>query len=825
MKPVDLVRERLLGAKAKRNGGWIAPCPAHDDSVNSLSVDEGDDGRALLKCFAGCETETIVAKLGLTMQDLFPHRNGEGGDHHPENHKRSSAAKQNRRPRQELHSEPPVAQVGSALVEHPSSGCTLAQYIKAKRLPEAFLQGLGLSDSSFLDVPAIRIAYFNVDGAEAAVRFRIALEGDRFRWKPKAKPCLYGLWRLGEARKARYAVLVEGESDCHTAWLHEIQAFGIPGADSWSEERDAQHFDEIPTIYQVIEPDQGGETVKRWLATSRIRDRVRLVDLGEYKDLSGLYLADLERFRERWQAAIEAAIPWAEYEVAARQQQAAASYAQAKELLEAPDLLCRIGAVMRQRGYAGDLRPPLLGYVAMTSRLLERPSNLAYIAQSAAGKNRAVDAALELMPEDAYYLEKAGSARALIYTDEAFEHRVVVVSEADSIPEDGPAASAIRSIAEDNAMAYDVVEKDAKTGRFATRHIVKPGPTALITTSTTSLGPQMGTRMLEIPIPDDAEQTRSVLKAHARAVSSATHNEIDLTPFLALQRYLAAQGEQRVIVPFADTLADLMPAQTVRMRRDFRQLLTYVQTIALLYQCRRERTPDGAIIASFEDYVQARELLAPIFDSIVADGLTPATRQTVEAIQEGEEVNETTLAERLGLSKTPVRYRVNRALKGGWLINDETRKGYPAKLRRSIPLPDVRHVLPTVDDVEQANRAIAHQAIAQDVAHHVSLAPVSKNAEVRYCATTSGDDDVHPPPSEMVEHHAEMEMDLDLADLSEEVSEASDATTDVSKGMKRPDQAERTPYCYSCMSEIMEWDEAAGKWVCCACHPVPGRRN
>lgn len=48
-----------------------ARCPAHDDRAPSLSVTEADDGRVLVYCHAGCETETIVAALGLTMADLF----------------------------------------------------------------------------------------------------------------------------------------------------------------------------------------------------------------------------------------------------------------------------------------------------------------------------------------------------------------------------------------------------------------------------------------------------------------------------------------------------------------------------------------------------------------------------------------------------------------------------------------------------------------------------------------------------------------------------------------------------------------------------------
>src|SRR4051812_9916242 len=64
---------------------------------------------------------------------------------------------------------------------------------------------------------------------------------------------------------------------------------------------------------------------------------------------------------------------------------------------------------MQARGYAGDVTPSLLVYVAATSRLLERPQNVACVAQSGAAKNRAVDAALELLPPEAYYLERAGS--------------------------------------------------------------------------------------------------------------------------------------------------------------------------------------------------------------------------------------------------------------------------------------------------------------------------------------------------------------------------------------------------------------------------------
>lgn len=59
------------------SGGWMAPCPAHEDRKPSLSISERD-GKTLLKCHAGCETPAIVEALGLKMADLFADAKGNG---------------------------------------------------------------------------------------------------------------------------------------------------------------------------------------------------------------------------------------------------------------------------------------------------------------------------------------------------------------------------------------------------------------------------------------------------------------------------------------------------------------------------------------------------------------------------------------------------------------------------------------------------------------------------------------------------------------------------------------------------------------------------
>jgi hypothetical protein len=69
-QPIELILAKLPDAK-KSGTGWSACSPAHDDRQPSLSIAEGEDGRVLLKCHAGCSIEEICEAMGLKPTDLF----------------------------------------------------------------------------------------------------------------------------------------------------------------------------------------------------------------------------------------------------------------------------------------------------------------------------------------------------------------------------------------------------------------------------------------------------------------------------------------------------------------------------------------------------------------------------------------------------------------------------------------------------------------------------------------------------------------------------------------------------------------------------------
>lgn len=263
----------------KRSGdGWSARCPAHEDHNNSLSIVEGQDGRVLLNCFAGCDVQGIVAAVDLQMRDLFPTDDSQSSQT-SHGHRKSIAI-------------------------------SLKDLAVDKELPLSFLSELGLSNRH----DGVVIPYKLKDGSLAPrQRLRTALRAkDGSIWLfGKGRPVPYGLWRRDDAVNAGYAALVEGESDCWTAWFHEIPALGIPGA-TMARTLRAEHVKGIGKLYVVKEPDQGGERFVAGIA-SRLgaiewEGEAYVVTLPEgIKDLNALHKASPQGFMEALDDALKSA--------------------------------------------------------------------------------------------------------------------------------------------------------------------------------------------------------------------------------------------------------------------------------------------------------------------------------------------------------------------------------------------------------------------------------------------------------------------------------------------------------------------------------------
>jgi len=280
---------------------------------------------------------------------------------------------------------------------------------------------------------------------------------------------------------------------------------------------------------------------------------------------------------------------------------------------------------------------------------------------------------------------------------------VLVVYEAAGLRSEF-ASYLVRSLLSEGHLRYETVEKTPKGLRA--RLIERKGPTGLIVTTTAiKIHPENETRLLSVTISDSQDQTKAVLRQKAREKAGPPAASEDLDPWHALQEWLV-RAEHRVTIPYAEALAELIPPVAIRLRRDFPALLALIETHALLQQAIRERTPQGAIIATLEDYGAVRELVADLMAEGVGTVVSAAVRETVTAVGallQGKDdpdaaVSVTALAKALNIDRSTAWRRAQRALDGGYLHNEEKRNKRPARLVLGEPLPQDIQLLPLPDD-------------------------------------------------------------------------------------------------------------------------------
>ncbi len=686
MRPVDHVLERLAGVE-KRDGFYRAFCPAHEDhNTPNLDVKEGDDGRVLLVCRAGCENEDIVGALGLKMRDLFEHNGDRGGG---------------------SYTSPETRSTGQP--------ATLANYAEYVVLPVEFLKELGLKEYRHLGEPAVSMPYLDQTGENVLLtRSRVSLTG-----KPKVKTRkgdkhrLYGLQKLEGAREAGYAWLVEGESDSQTAWFHGEPAVGIPGANGWRPEW-APELHDIEKLYFVVEDEAGEACYRKLAATPGIQEQLYRVELDGVKDISELHRTDPEHFRERLTKARHEARAWLDIAESEAQERSREAWAECRDLAERPDILEVFAADLLRAGVTGERENGKLLYLALTSRVLDKIVSAAVKGPSSGGKSYLVKSVVNFFPATAVYQFTSFSEKTLFYTEEPLSHRVLILAEAAGGGE--YQEYTIRTLLSEGRLEYEFVEKTAEGLRA--RRICKEGPTGFITTTTRNrLHAENETRYLSLTVTDTREQTRQIFRLLASSPEPP-----DMTRWLALQVWIEAQ-DNRVVIPYASRLAESMGDVAVRLRRDFSVVLSLIKTHAILHQATRERDSEGRIVATLEDYARVREVVSGLIAEGVEATVPKTVRETVEVvsklIREGNEdwVTNRAVSEELDIDKAAASRRVKAAIDRGYIRNLEDRKGHPAQLVIGESMPEDQEILPSAEQLESQKDRCAVDRVFGGIEH------------------------------------------------------------------------------------------------------------
>jgi phage/plasmid primase-like uncharacterized protein len=414
--------------------------------------------------------------------------------------------------------------------------------------------------------------------------------------------------------------------------------------------------------------------------------------------------------------------------------------ASARNIIECEDVL-ELFADDCGQIIAGEKPTLKILYLAATTRLFEKAMHLAIKGASAIGKSEARKAALAYFPPECVVNFTTLSEKALLYFEGDFQHKVLSMGEAHGREESDLQNYLLRELMTENILRYHVPQKIG--GKIKTVLIEKHGPVAFVVTTTRNqLNAENETRMLSLELDDSEEQTRAVVEKIALVEGLNRKLTTNLKPWHDYQRWLAA-GVTLVQVPYAPVLSRLIKnTKSVRLRRDWGQLLRAIKAHALMHRAHRKlNNKDGVIIANIEDYAVIRKLMAELLATAVNVKVRKAVRETVERLaklfvtpwlgdkrdNQGATVRE--IADALKLDMNTAWRRLRAAEHAGLVVNVEEHEKRLGRYRITGEKlsKDTGSLLPTTaeleDGIERARAARERKRIQRQQAHAVANPP------------------------------------------------------------------------------------------------------
>lgn len=311
-----------------------------------------------------------------------------------------------------------------------------------------------------------------------------------------------------------------------------------------------------------------------------------------------------------------------------------AEKSEALEFLRSPDLMALILEHFERSGIVGEEINLLVGYLAATSRLLDKPLHVLYQSSSAAGKTTIMKAVLDKMPEESVQLYTDLSPAALYYLMREISHTIMAIEEDITSDE---VRHLLKILKTEGMIRKMVSVKNEQTGRHEAVQFEKKGPVAVFSTSTRLwISEEDQNRDIICTADESREQTRRIIQMQNRLASvEGLHIKREAETLQKLHR-----NAQRLLRP----LTVLFPVSELvysdhrhRLRRDHGKYRSLVSAIALLHQYQRPLQRREVLPGEFEEYIEATaadiRLASEISDVVLAsslDDLPPQTRNFYE---------------------------------------------------------------------------------------------------------------------------------------------------------------------------------------------------
>ena len=359
----------------------------------------------------------------------------------------------------------------------------------------------------------------------------------------------------------------------------------------------------------------------------------------------------------------------------------------ALELLQQPNLIERILADFAACGVVGEETNKLVGYLAATSRKLDKPLAVVIQSSSAAGKSSLMDAILRFIPNEEQVGYSAMTGQSLFYMGGMeLKNKILSIAEEEGVAQ---ASYALKLLQSEGELTIASTGKDPGTGRMETQEYHVEGPVMIfLTTTAIDIDEELLNRCVVLTVDENRDQTRAI---HDQQRQNETLEGL-LAKECSTDVRTLHQNAQRlirpllVVNPFAAELSFV--DDRARRRRDHMKYLTLIRSIALLHQYQRE-IKTVAVGSKSVQYIEVQRtdivLANRLADQILGrsiDELPPQTRRLLielhqlvskecksQKLKQNEfRFTRRFIRESLGWSQTALRKHIERLLEMEYMI-------------------------------------------------------------------------------------------------------------------------------------------------------------
>jgi energy-coupling factor transporter ATP-binding protein EcfA2 len=260
-------------------------------------------------------------------------------------------------------------------------------------------------------------------------------------------------------------------------------------------------------------------------------------------------------------------------------------------LIKNRQFLYRIGKKIGELGLIGEVRNRLIIFLAAMTTIIpdhKRRTSVIVTGPSGSGKTTLIELPLMVMPPEFIVRRASFSRQALAYGEESLDKKILFVEEYQG----GKDAQYLLRLLQ----SQGEVSHERTTGNTTEVKRRLGSPVVLTATTGETILQDDATRFLEAAVDDSKEQSLEVLKAELSRKGEGEVQEIEVWQE-AVRLLLASYQQPFSFPPWFRYVAEQVPVENVRARRDWKRFLGLMESVAL---CSPDPGRDGEI--TFADY-------------------------------------------------------------------------------------------------------------------------------------------------------------------------------------------------------------------------------